>query len=76
VPVGDGSREVDWPARLLGDRVRAPGVTVAPAHGLCLEEVGYPRDDLLADRASRTRAVRTSAVQTSAVRTSVEAGSS
>jgi len=60
VPVGDGSREVDWPARLLGDRVRAPGVTVAPAHGLCLEEVGYPRDDLLADRASRTRAVRTS----------------
>jgi len=60
VPVGDGSREVDWPARLLGDRVRAPGVTVAPAHGLCLEEVGYPRDDLLADRASRTRAVRAS----------------
>jgi len=60
VPAGDGSREVDWPARLLRDRVRAPGVTVAPAHGLCLEEVGYPRDDLLADRASRTRAVRTS----------------
>ena len=34
-------------------------VPVMPAHGLVLEEVGYPPDDLLASRAAEARAVRT-----------------
>jgi len=57
--VGDGRRPVDWPGRVLAAGVRDPGVNVAPAHGLCLEEVGYPPDDELARRAAQTRRVRT-----------------
>lgn len=57
--VGDGHRNVSWPAELLVGTGRAPGVTVASARGLCLEEVGYPPDSELAVRAARTRAVRT-----------------
>jgi tRNA pseudouridine38-40 synthase len=33
-------------------------VTVAAAHGLTLEAVGYPTDDELAGRAAQTRARR------------------
>lgn len=57
--VGDGRRPVDWPGRVLAAGVRDPGVNVAPAHGLCLEEVGYPPDHELARRAAQTRRVRT-----------------
>jgi len=57
--VGDGRRPVDWPERVLAARVRDPGVHVAPANGLCLEEVGYPPDGELAARAAQTRRVRT-----------------
>jgi len=57
--VGDGRRPVDWPGRVLAAAVRDPGVNVAPAHGLCLEEVGYPPDHELAQRAAQTRRVRT-----------------
>ena len=32
------------------------GVTVVPAHGLTLEEVGYPADDGLAAQAEAARA--------------------
>jgi len=56
VAVGEGRREVGWPAELLAGRRRASAV--APAHGLTLEEVGYPPDDALADRATLTRARR------------------
>ena len=46
VPVGEGRREVGFPAEVM------------PAHGLSLEEVGYPPDGQLADRADEARAKR------------------
>ncbi|MFC4111457.1 tRNA pseudouridine(38-40) synthase TruA [Nonomuraea zeae] len=56
---GDGRRPVEWPGEVLTRAVRDSGVHVAPAHGLCLEEVGYPPDAELAARADATRRVRT-----------------
>ncbi|MEU1727175.1 tRNA pseudouridine(38-40) synthase TruA [Nonomuraea sp. NPDC005692] len=56
---GDGRRPVEWPGQVLTQAVRDSGVHVAPAHGLCLEEVGYPAADELAARAAATRRVRT-----------------
>ena len=56
--IGDGRRSAAWLAGVLAARVRDPGVTVAPAHPLCLEEVGYPPDDDLAARAGLTRQIR------------------
>jgi tRNA pseudouridine38-40 synthase len=55
--VGEGRRPVAWPAEILAGRSRDAGVLVVPAHGLVLEEVGYPPDDELGDRAgiARTR---------------------
>ena len=58
VPVGDGRRDVEWPAEVLTDGVRDPGVRVMPAHGLSLEAVTYPPDAELAARALETRATR------------------
>ncbi|MWK35940.1 tRNA pseudouridine(38-40) synthase TruA [Actinomadura sp. J1-007] len=57
--VGDGRRDVEWPAQVLAARVRDSGVNVAPAHGLSLEEIRYPDDEGLALRAQQTRRVRT-----------------
>ncbi|GAA3528928.1 tRNA pseudouridine(38-40) synthase TruA [Nonomuraea rosea] len=57
--VGDGRRPVEWPGEVLTRAVRDSGVHVAPAHGLCLEEVGYPPERELAARADATRRVRT-----------------
>jgi tRNA pseudouridine38-40 synthase len=53
--VGEGRRPVDWPASLLRLGARSSEVTVAPAHGLTLVEVGYPADPDLAARAEATR---------------------
>lgn len=53
--VGDGRREVEWPAAVLAAGVRDSSVTVAPAHGLMLDAVGYPPDHELAERARRAR---------------------
>ncbi|WP_219467724.1 tRNA pseudouridine(38-40) synthase TruA [Nonomuraea rhizosphaerae] len=55
----DGRRPVEWPGEVLSRAVRDSGVHVAPAHGLCLEEVCYPPDEELAARAAATRRVRT-----------------
>ncbi|MFE9688510.1 tRNA pseudouridine(38-40) synthase TruA [Micromonospora sp. NPDC005806] len=56
---GDGRRPVDWPAGLLTRRERSSEVTVAPAHGLALVEVGYPDDPAgYARRAELTRRLR------------------
>ncbi|MGH3661905.1 MAG: tRNA pseudouridine(38-40) synthase TruA [Micromonosporaceae bacterium] len=44
LPVGDGRRPAEWPASLLSRRDRASEVVVAPAHGLTLVGVDYPRD--------------------------------
>ncbi len=56
--VGEGRRPVGWPAEVLGSGVRDPAVTVVPAHGLTLEEVGYPADGELGARAEQSRTRR------------------
>lgn len=56
--VGEGRRAVTWPRDLLDARRREGGATVVAAHGLTLEEVGYPPEAELAERAERTRARR------------------
>jgi tRNA pseudouridine38-40 synthase len=56
--VGDGRRPPEWPAKLLTLRERSSEVTVAPAHGLTLVEVGYPAEAQYADRAETTRRLR------------------
>jgi tRNA pseudouridine38-40 synthase len=48
--VGDGHRPVEWPAKVLATGVRDSAVHVVRPHGLTLEEVGYPADELLAAR--------------------------
>jgi tRNA pseudouridine38-40 synthase len=58
LPVGDGSRPVEWPAQVLASGARNAGVRVVPPHGLCLEEVRYPPAAELAARAAQTRRVR------------------
>jgi len=58
--VGDGRKAAGWLAEVLAARVRDPAVSVAPAHPLCLEQIGYPPDSHLAARARLTRRVRTS----------------
>ncbi|MFC4590465.1 tRNA pseudouridine(38-40) synthase TruA [Sphaerisporangium corydalis] len=57
--VGEGQRPVEWPGEVLVSAVRDPGVNVAPAHGLCLEEVRYPDPAHFTRRAELTRRVRT-----------------
>lgn len=59
LPVGEGRLPVGWPKEVLSRAVRDSGVHVAPAHGLCLEEVCYPAAGELARRAAETRRVRT-----------------
>jgi tRNA pseudouridine38-40 synthase len=56
--VGDGRRDVEWPAQVLAAGVRDSAVQVVAAHGLSLEEVDYPSDDQLAARARETRQLR------------------
>ncbi|MCR6712560.1 MAG: tRNA pseudouridine(38-40) synthase TruA [Demequina sp.] len=56
--VGDGRRDQAWLEEVADSPVRAQGISVAPAHGLCLEEVVYPPDDELEARADVTRARR------------------
>ena len=62
LPVGEGSKPIDWPSDILSSGVRPegePGFNLAPAHGLVLAEVAYPPDEQLAQRASATRDRRT-----------------
>lgn len=56
--VGEHRREPTWVEHVLRAGERDAGVTVAPAHGLTLEEVRYPDDAHLAARAVATRRVR------------------
>ncbi len=55
--VGRGRRPEQWPSELLRATSRASEVPVLPAHGLTLEEVRYPPDNELGQRArdARTR---------------------
>jgi len=57
--VGEGREQPEWAADVLAGQVRLPGVSVAPAHGLTLEEVGYPDAAGLATQAEAARARRT-----------------
>jgi len=57
--VGEGRREPAWAAQVLARGERDAAVTVVPAHGLTLEEVGYPADDALAEQAVAARTLRT-----------------
>lgn len=61
VAVGEGRRPASWAGEVLRAGVRDPAVTVVHAHGLTLEEVGYPPDTELAGRAEQTRAKRVAA---------------
>jgi tRNA pseudouridine38-40 synthase len=56
--IGEGRRSVEWAAEVLAAKRRDSAVTVAPAHGLTLEEVGYPPDAELGARVEITRARR------------------
>jgi tRNA pseudouridine38-40 synthase len=58
VAVGDGRRPTTWPAEVMAGRRRDGSVHVVHAHGLTLEEVGYPDGDELAAQADRARARR------------------
>ncbi|GLY63520.1 tRNA pseudouridine synthase [Amycolatopsis taiwanensis] len=55
--VGEGKRDVAWPAGLLSTGARHS--YVAPPHALTLVAVDYPPDDQLSSRAEQTRALRT-----------------
>ncbi|MGX1840012.1 tRNA pseudouridine(38-40) synthase TruA [Streptomyces diastaticus] len=57
--VGDGHRPVEWPGKVLAAGVRDSAVHVVRPHGLTLEEVGYPADELLAARNREARNRRT-----------------
>lgn len=57
--VAEGRRDMAWLHRVALAPHRHPEVEVMPAHGLILEEVGYPPDDQLAARALEARAMRT-----------------
>jgi tRNA pseudouridine38-40 synthase len=63
VAVGEGRRAPGWPAEVLARGVRDPRVLVMPPHGLTLEEVAYPDDADLAERAARTRTLRVRTVR-------------
>lgn len=58
IAVGEGRKPVEWPAEVMAGRRRDQGVRVVHAHGLTLEEVGYPDDAELAAQADRARARR------------------
>jgi tRNA pseudouridine38-40 synthase len=64
--VGDGRAGVAWPGEVLAAGIRDPAVHVASPHGLCLEEVRYPDDAQLAQRAEVTRRPRPSVTGTRA----------
>jgi tRNA pseudouridine38-40 synthase len=59
VVVGERRQPPGWAADVLRRRVRDPGVTVVRPHGLTLEQVAYPPDADLAERARTTRVRRT-----------------
>ncbi|MDO5498688.1 MAG: tRNA pseudouridine(38-40) synthase TruA [Propionibacteriaceae bacterium] len=56
--IGAGKRDRAWLADVLTSPTRHSAINVMPAHGLCLEEVGYPPDSGLAARAGQARSKR------------------
>lgn len=53
--VGDGRRDLGWALGLLTKDARDPSVKLAPAKGLTLTRVAYPREEDLAARVAVTR---------------------
>lgn len=58
MPVGLGRAGVSFPREVMIAGIRDPRVKVMPAHGLALEEVGYPPPHRMAARAEEARARR------------------
>jgi tRNA pseudouridine38-40 synthase len=58
VAVGQGRLDVDDVVDIRDARERTSETKVLAARGLTLTEVGYPADELLAQRAEQTRARR------------------
>ena len=58
VAIGEGRKDIGWAKEVLGHPVRTSAVHAASPRGLTLEEVGYPPDEALAQRAEQTRAKR------------------
>jgi tRNA pseudouridine38-40 synthase len=58
VAVGEHRFAPDWVQSVLETAEREARVRVMPAHGLVLEEVVYPPDKALADRAAQARRLR------------------
>ena len=58
VAVGEGRLDAEDVVDIRDARERVPEVKVLAARGLTLTEVGYPADELLAQRAEQTRARR------------------
>ena len=58
LPVGYGRRDEAWLERVAGSIGRSDAIKVAKPHGLTLEEVVYPPDDEVAQRAEETRSRR------------------
>lgn len=56
--VGAGRRDLAWLEEVARSDRRCGEVPLMPAHGLVLEEVGYPAEDQLASRAREARARR------------------
>ena len=56
--VGAGRRNLAWLKEVARSDRRCGEVPLMPAHGLVLEEVGYPAEDQLASRAREARARR------------------
>ncbi len=56
--VATGGRSPGWLREVRDASTRQSSVLVMPAHGLTLEEVGYPADGELAARAEQARSVR------------------
>ena len=59
IAIGEQRRTPEWAGSVLAAGVRDSAVGVVAAHGLTLEEVGYPAPGELADQAKRSRVVRT-----------------
>jgi tRNA pseudouridine38-40 synthase len=59
VEVGSGRRDVGWLEKVAAAAVRDSAIPVLPPGGLTLEEVGYPVDSELAERARQARSLRT-----------------
>jgi tRNA pseudouridine38-40 synthase len=59
VEVGSGRRDAGWLEAVAAAAVRDPAIPVLPPGGLTLEEVGYPAEEELAERAQQARSVRT-----------------